>query len=288
MASVGLVMFIRWIESDERLEPVVAHVHALVSSTASRLGGRDLLSGSALGHPAHPFLVSTPIGCFTSAMIADLLGQRDAARTLTGAGVLCAVPTAATGLSDWADTAAAERRVGFLHLTANTVAVSLYAASWYARRRGLDGRGQALGLAGAAVMTVAGWLGGHLAYGMGVGVDTTAFQGGPTEWTEIARPGESPSRRSSADGVALAVLEDGEGQPRVLADRCLCGASSTTSTALPHWQVCWTWRSFEAAARSTPWATGLLALSEPVGSGRYGGTATRAAQAKRFSRSVHG
>ena len=191
MASAGLVMFIRWVESDERLEPVVAHVHGLVSSTASRLGVSDLLSGSALGHPAHPLLVSMPIGCFTSAMIADLLGQRDAARTLTGAGVLCAVPTAATGLSDWADTADAERRVGFLHLTANTVAVSLYAASWYARRRGLDGRGQALGLAGAAVMTVAGWLGGHLAYGMGVGVDTTAFQGGPTEWTEIARPGRA-------------------------------------------------------------------------------------------------
>ena len=220
MASARLAMFIRRTESDERLEPVVAQVHALVSSTASRLGGRDLLSGSTLGHPAHPFLVSTPIGCFTSAMIADFVGQRDAARTLTGAGVLCAVPAAATGLSDWADTADAERRVGFLHLAANTVAVSLYAASWWARRRGLHRRGQALGVAGAAVMTAAGWLGGHLAYGMGVGVDTTAFEGGPTEWREIAGPGESPSRRASADGVALAVLEDEDGRPRVLADRC--------------------------------------------------------------------
>ena len=99
-------------------------------------------------------------------------------------------------------------------------AVSLYAASWWARRRGLHRRGQALGVAGATVMTAAGWLGGHLAYGMGVGVDTTAFEGGPTEWREIAGPGESPSRRASADGIALAVLEDEEGQPRVLADRC--------------------------------------------------------------------
>ena len=55
---------------------------------------------------------------------------------------------------------------------------------------------------------------------MGVGVDTTAFEGGPTEWTEIARPEDSPSRRASADGIAPAVLEDEEGHPRVLADRC--------------------------------------------------------------------
>jgi nitrite reductase/ring-hydroxylating ferredoxin subunit/uncharacterized membrane protein len=208
------------IESDERWDPIVEQLHRAVSALAGQLGGRELLSGSALGHPAHPLLVATPIGCFTSAMVADLTGESDAARKLIAAGVLSAVPTAATGLSDWVDTAGAERRIGFFHLSANLFAVGCYAASWRARHRGARWRGQAWSLTGAALMTAAGWLGGHLAYEMGVGVNTTAFDGGPTDWTEIARPGDSPSHRAEVSGTAVAVLEDAEGNPRVLADRC--------------------------------------------------------------------
>lgn len=208
------------LEGDERLEPVVEKVHERIAALARRVPSRDLLSGSPLGHPAHPLLVSTPIGLFSAAMVADLVGERDAARTLTGAGVLAALPTAATGLNDWVDTADAERRIGFLHLACNLVALWIYAASWRSRRRGHVIRGQALGLLGASVMTAAGWLGGHLAYAMGVGVDTTAFGGGPTEWSEIAAAGDSPSRHVVAQGVGLAVLEDEQGTPHVLADRC--------------------------------------------------------------------
>lgn len=138
--------------------------------------------------------------------------QRDAARTLTGAGILAALPSAATGFSDWVDTADAERRVGFLHLGANIAAVGLYAFSWVARRLGKELAGGLLGAAGGGVMTMAGWLGGHLAFAVVVGVDTTAF--------EIARPGDAPRRRSAADGIALAVFEDGLGIRRVLTDRC--------------------------------------------------------------------
>jgi hypothetical protein len=80
-----LASLLRRLESDERLDPTVAAVHSRVSTVAARLGGRGVLSGSALGHPAHPLLVSTPIGCFTSAIAADLAGQHDTARMLTGA-----------------------------------------------------------------------------------------------------------------------------------------------------------------------------------------------------------
>jgi hypothetical protein len=52
-----------------------------------------------------------------------------------------------------------------------------------ARSRHRHGWGVALGAGGAVFATTAGWLGGHLAYGLGVGVDTDAFSGGPTEWT---------------------------------------------------------------------------------------------------------
>jgi nitrite reductase/ring-hydroxylating ferredoxin subunit/uncharacterized membrane protein len=220
MDHVAITTLVRRFEGDDRFDATVARLHAIVARYAERFGGRELLSGTALGHPVHPLLVSAPIGCFTAAMIADLVGERGAARTLTGAGVLASLPTAAAGLSDWVDTADAERRVGFLHLTANFAAVGLYASSWVARRRGRELQGRLFGAVGGGVMTVAGWLGGHLAYAMGVGVDTTAFEGGPTEWTDIARPGDAPSRRAVADGIALAVFEDDAGNPSVLADRC--------------------------------------------------------------------
>ena len=44
----------------------------------------DALSGKPLGHPAHPALVSAPIGCWTGALVADLAGERRAGRVLTG------------------------------------------------------------------------------------------------------------------------------------------------------------------------------------------------------------
>jgi Rieske [2Fe-2S] domain len=67
----------------------------------------DALSGMVLGGPAHPALVWAPIGCWTGALVADLAGERRAGRVLTGLGVLSALPVAATGAADWADTTGA-------------------------------------------------------------------------------------------------------------------------------------------------------------------------------------
>lgn len=39
-------------------------------------------------------------------------------------------------------------------------------------------------------MGIAGWLGGHLSYAMGVGIDTTAFLRPATEWTDACPLGE--------------------------------------------------------------------------------------------------
>src|SRR4051794_21269874 len=66
---------------------------------------KDTLSGTQIGHPAHPLLVTLPIGAFTWATVLDLTkGDERAARRLIGLGILSAVPTALTGLSDWSDT----------------------------------------------------------------------------------------------------------------------------------------------------------------------------------------
>jgi nitrite reductase/ring-hydroxylating ferredoxin subunit/uncharacterized membrane protein len=212
-----------WTDRLERsglVDRLAGPVHGRVLAAARPGRLRDLLSGSWLGHPVHPFLVATPIGCWTSAHLLDVTGHPDAARTLVGAGVLAVVPTAVTGLSDWADTDGAEQRVGFVHLALNTAAAASYARSWWQRRQGRSGVGAAV--AGGLLATVAGWLGGHLAYALGVGVDTNAFDGGPSEWTSLvvdSPVGEEGLASAQADGVALVTVREGT-DTRVLGDRC--------------------------------------------------------------------
>src|SRR5436309_346956 len=58
--------------------------------------------------------------------------------------------------------------------------------TWFgARRGGARGRGAVLALAGTAVMTVGGYLGGHMSYTRGVGPNQTAFDPGPDDWTAV-------------------------------------------------------------------------------------------------------
>lgn len=181
----------------------------------------DLLSGTPLGHPVHPLLVTVPIGAWTSATALDLCGgDRGTTRALVGLGIVAAVPTAAAGASDWLSTAQAERRVGLVHAAANGAALCLQIASWRARRKG-RAKGTALSLAALALTSAAGWLGGHLSYAQGVGVDTTVFQRFPTDWTDLCGAdeiSEKPARHDVA-GVPVVVYRFG-GDVVALADRC--------------------------------------------------------------------
>jgi hypothetical protein len=113
-----------WI--DRAVEPLHGVVTELTRSTP-RI--RDALSGTGIAHPAHPALVIGPLGCWTGALVADLSGERAAARRLTATGVLLTGPAIATGLSDWTDTTGAERRIGFFHLAANLTTTAWYTAS---------------------------------------------------------------------------------------------------------------------------------------------------------------
>src|SRR6478735_4121789 len=152
---------------------------------------KDVLSGVPLGHAGHPLMTDVPIGTWTSAAILDIVGgtqSQAAARRLIATGILASLPTAASGLNDWADTTPASdevRRVGAVHGLLNVAALGLYAASLAARRAGNQGRGVALGLVGLGALGASGHLGGHLSYAKGVGVDMTAFESGPDEWTEV-------------------------------------------------------------------------------------------------------
>jgi nitrite reductase/ring-hydroxylating ferredoxin subunit/uncharacterized membrane protein len=150
---------------------------------------KEALSGSWLGHPLHPVLTDVTIGTFTSAVLLDWLGGREnrsASRRLIGLGLLSAAPVVASGYSDWGDTETgndAARRIGVVHAATNATAASLFAASWAARRRGDDGR--LLALVAATALTAGGYLGGHLSFAEGVGVDRNVFEDDPEDWTGV-------------------------------------------------------------------------------------------------------
>jgi nitrite reductase/ring-hydroxylating ferredoxin subunit/uncharacterized membrane protein len=177
---------------------------------------KNALSGTWLGHRLHPALIPIPIGFWSGALLFDLVATRRArwaADVLVGAGVAAAVPTAAAGLSDWADAEPEARRVGLVHAGVNTLALACYSASLVARLLGGRKAGFGLSLAGAAAMGAGGYLGGHLAYVQAVGVERRRFAGGPAEWTAVldeAELAEARPRVVEAGGAeVLLYREDG-------------------------------------------------------------------------------
>ncbi len=227
MTATRLSSFIGRIEANESIDRLSHLVRPLVARLAGAGKRRDMLTGGWLGHPAHPPAVAVPTGCWLAAGVLDAVGgtnARSAARLLTGLGVVSAAPAVATGAADWLDTDCAERRIGTVHAVGNVTATLLYAGSWIARSRNRHRLGVGLGAAGAAAMAGAGFLGGHLAYVRGVGINTTAFESGPTEWTSLDLGGRIPGLRpvaGVANGVVLVVVaEPDDARINVLEDRC--------------------------------------------------------------------
>lgn len=179
------------IEATEALDGPGKKVGKTVRDTISPGALKDALSGTWLGHALHPLLTDVVIGSFVSATLLDVLGGDEdgrAAERLLGVGLAAYGPTALTGVSDWADSEIADekvRRVGLVHASSNAVAFGLYAASLAARRKGSRGRGKLLALAGAGVLSSAGYLGAHMSFVQGVGPNQTAFDPGPADWTEV-------------------------------------------------------------------------------------------------------
>ena len=197
------------LEQAQALDPAAAAVERAVDAVLPKGRVKDLLHGTWLGHPVHPLLVALPIGLWSGASLLDLTGDRTAARRLVAAGVLSVLPTAAAGLADWSEVGAFQRpkRVGLVHAAANTVTAAVYAASWLARRRGAEQRGAALALVGLGTLTAGGYLGAHLAYSEGVGVNRNADSPvAPRDWTEagdVAELSEGSLVRREVDGEAL-------------------------------------------------------------------------------------
>ena len=190
------------LEQADALDEPAGKLAKVVGAATHPRPVKNALSGTWLGHRFHPLMVPLPIGFWTGALLFDLIATRRArwaADVLVGSGIAAAVPTAAAGLSDWADAEPEGRRVGLVHLTCNTLALLCYSASLAARLLGRRKAGVGLGLAGAAAISAGGYLGGHLSYVQAVGVEKRRFAGGPRTWMAV---------------LDAADLE--EGQPRVV------------------------------------------------------------------------
>jgi len=135
----------------------------------------DLLQGKWLGHALHPAMTDVPVGAWTAALAMDAIGAEDAADVAVGVGVAGALGAAATGIADWSvlDDEPA-RKIGVAHALLNVTAVGLYTTSLILRRTGSRRAGIGVSLAGYAIAATSAYLGGHLVFGEGAGVDTGA------------------------------------------------------------------------------------------------------------------
>ena len=215
------------VERIASLDPVAGALAKAVERAAPNGSpANEALSGTAIGHPLHPPLTDVVIGAWTSAVVLDWLGGkrgRPAADWLVALGVLSALPTAAAGLNDWATLDRPSQRLGLTHGTTNIVAAGLFGASWLARRAGRRSYGRLLALAGYGTVSIGAFLGGHLSFRKGIGVDHTAFlEAPPEEWTAVADEAgvqESEPLLVTSEGVEIVLVRE-RGSWYALLDRC--------------------------------------------------------------------
>jgi len=210
------------------LDPVAKPTAKTVRTTIGPGPVKDALSGRWLGHALHPLLTDLVIGTWTSSLLLDLVGGKGtekASQRLIGIGIATYPITAVTGVTDWADAEPADervRRIGLVHASTNAVALALQTASLRARRNGSRGRGVALSAAGNALLAAGGYLGAHLSYVHGIGVDQTTFDPGPDEWTPVPDAGELQDGQpvSVVVGETPVMLVRSGGAIHALHDRC--------------------------------------------------------------------
>lgn len=186
--------------------------------------------GRWAGHSLHAALSDLPIGFWSGAVVLDALGKdtapgdgrMDAAATLSAAGLVAAVATVATGVTDWTVSDGADRRVGLFHGLLNLAGTALQAASLAARLSGHRRPARVLSAASMTVTGAAGFVGGHLVQGKAVMVNRVATTTGPNRWVRALAEEELPD--GAITGVEIegrkVVLHRSNGEVHALDDLC--------------------------------------------------------------------
>lgn len=181
---------------------------------------RNFLNGTWLGEPLHVVVKDVPIGAWTVAMVFDALEMINsrhefavAADTSIMIGLAGAAGAAITGVTDWSDVDPPARRLGLIHGLLNIGATALFAASLILRKKKARSQGRGFGVLGYAVMSYAAHLGGKLVYQHRVGVDRTAGETFPENFTavlpESKLPADTPTR-AMYQGVPILLVRRGE------------------------------------------------------------------------------
>jgi len=220
------------IEQQEWLKPAEEGIQRFIHKAFQFKGGRqakNFLHGTWIGHPLHVILTDIPIGAWTTAMVFDALDSmntrrqyRVAADMAVTLGLVGAVGTAASGLTDWQDVDPPARRIGLVHGLLNVVSVTFFGGSLIARRRGSRTAGRGLAALGYALLMVAARLGGNLVYGQKVGVDHTSSEKLPGQFTAVLSESDLEDGkpvRAEHDGTPLLVVRQGS-QIFALAETC--------------------------------------------------------------------
>jgi nitrite reductase/ring-hydroxylating ferredoxin subunit len=95
-----------------------------------------------------------------------------------------------------------------IHALANVGGSTLYLAALLSCRVGNQAVARLFSAAGLGVLSAGGYIGGHLVFARGIGVDHTVFDEAPADWTRVAREGDlQPDTpvfvQASAYGVLL-------------------------------------------------------------------------------------
>lgn len=162
------------LEQDERLDAAVERIDGLLPGALREGPVHDQLAGRWLGHALHPLMTDVPLGTFMSATMLDLLapeGSKAASELLKTVGILSAIPTTLTGLAEYQHADHQRRRVATVHASMNTVALGAYVGSLACSRRDRRRAATALAVVGGVFAAAGGYLGGHLSFARGVGMD---------------------------------------------------------------------------------------------------------------------
>ncbi len=213
------------LEGLRALDPVAERIADAVVRVTDDRRLRNLLSGTPSGHPLHPALTDVPMGLLHAAALLELVPTtwaRRAATFLLVCGLAAALPTAATGASDWSHTSGEARRVGLVHGGLNALAVGFYGIALLRRARGSEAGARGMSLLGYVTTLVAAFLGGHLAFRLGVGVDQHATRAVSGTWTTVGPLAELPDHRlvgTEVGGERVALYRSGA-TVYAVADRC--------------------------------------------------------------------
>jgi nitrite reductase/ring-hydroxylating ferredoxin subunit/uncharacterized membrane protein len=218
------------IENSNRIDAIANPLAKAVHESLEHVEPlKNALHGVWLGHPLHPVLTDLPVGAWTTAAVLDvaggsrgLPGYEQAAETAIATGLVGAVGSAITGLTDWSETDGGSRRLGLIHGLLNLTATSFYAASLLARRRGRQREGRGYSAIGYGFLMAGAYLGGSLVYRDQIGVNRAAHAELPEDFVRVAPFDElmDLQPRAARIGDTPIVIVRREGEVFALMARC--------------------------------------------------------------------